>query len=788
MSDAETLRTKVSVKGDFSGNLVAGNYNLVVNNPNGGVVNVVQPSMKAEFSPRPGPINLRPRSFRGLLDRKNEIELAKAAILASASVTLFGESGIGKTSLLRNIAFLPEAGQFQDGIAYVPAREVACDDLLQKIFDVFFTSAVEQKATDAEIRNGLKDIRALVILDDLTVSREDVTVLLDAMPQSLVVLASEERALWGEGQPIGLDGLPEEESLQLFQRELGRTLADDERTTALQICRILLFHPLRILQSASLMREDGVTIQQLFQNLTATQTQSPAVEAALKTSSETQKKVLSVLAVAGGFALTREPIKALAASPALESEIKALIQRGLVLEQGTGLSLSGDAVSALTKIWDLSGWEDALINHFTGWLKTAPQDMLVDQLEDVLYHLLKRTGEKKQWPQLVTLGNALERFSILRKKWQRWLQILELLRKAAQALADKKLEGWVLHQLGTRSMCLGAKVEAQGFFEQALNIRHAIGDKAGLQVTQNNLNLLKGLPVATKSGGRSQPPGNRNLIRWVVAGGVGGGAIILAGAIALSALIFQPPNAEDPTQTPPPSQTATFTSIPPTSTRTATRVFTSTPTRVPTRTSTPTITLTPAPVVLYDFVGRANEAQWENARNLFTLDEQVEPLTFSEELQSISPEAYVSDFNTGYVGWEREPNLEDGSEERLVLLSYPAGESSRVSGYYDLSDITLQPGDELVLRIGHRFPDGEFPFDEDGLTFQVIFYIPDEDFNYLLVDERDFYDGKVLDLTIPITDKLAGFRGWFVLQVLSGSDQFYDWAAWMDAALVGVPR
>jgi len=786
MSDSETLRTKVNVKGNFSGNLVAGNYNLVVNNPNGGVVNVLQPAMKAEFTPRLRPINLRPRSFHGLLDRKEEVELIKSAFASATPISLFGESGMGKTSLLRNAAFLPEAEQFQDGIVYIPARAVEVHDLLQKLFDAFFDCTVEQKATEAEIRNGLKDVRALVILDDLTVPREDVSILLDAMPQSLFVLASAERALWGEGQPMGLDGLPEEEALQLFQRELGRSLSEDEKPTALQICRILLFHPLRILQSASLMREDAVSIQQILKSLTATQTQSPAVEVTLQTSSETQKKVLSLLAVAGGFALTREPIKALASSPVLEGEIKALIQRGLVLEQGAGLSLSGDAVSALNGIWDLSGWEDALVNHFTGWLKTAPQDMLVDQMEDVLYHLLKRTGEKKQWPQLVTLGNALERVSILRKKWQRWLQILGWMRKAAQALADKKLEGWVLHQLGTRSMCLGAKVEAQSFLEQAVNLRRAIGDKAGLQVTQSNLTVLKGVAVATKSGGRSQPPRNRTLIRWLIAGGVGGGAVIVTGVIALLAVIFRPPPAQAPTQALLPADTAAFTSIPPT--LTATRPVTLTPSKSPAKTATPSITPTPAPIILYDFVARADGAEWTNTRNMFTSDEQVEPLPFYEELQFLSPEAYVTQLNTGYVGWEREPVLEDGSEERQILLSYSAGKISAVSGTYDLSGIEIQPGDELVLRVGHRFPDGEFPFDEDGLVFQVIFSIPDQEFNYLIVSERDFYDGKVLDLAVPMPDNLAGLSGSFVLQVLSGSDPFYDWAVWMDAALVGIPR
>ncbi|MBL8064185.1 MAG: hypothetical protein JNK32_14245, partial [Anaerolineales bacterium] len=93
MSDPQTVEAKVNVKGNFSGNLVAGNYNLVVNNPNGGVVNVVQPSEKAASDPRPRPVNLRPRNFPGLLDRTAEIESIKTAIESGSPITVFGENG-----------------------------------------------------------------------------------------------------------------------------------------------------------------------------------------------------------------------------------------------------------------------------------------------------------------------------------------------------------------------------------------------------------------------------------------------------------------------------------------------------------------------------------------------------------------------------------------------------------------------------------------------------------------------------------------------------------------------
>ncbi|HMZ08747.1 MAG TPA: ATP-binding protein, partial [Anaerolineales bacterium] len=592
----EPQNVEVNVQGNISGNLVIGNHNIVVNNPNGGVVNVVAPLPPAE--PRTRPVNLRPRNFPGLLDRTTEMEVLTQSVGSSAPVSLFGESGIGKTSFLRRAAHQLDLKTFTDGAIYLSVRGIARDDILQLIYDSFYVSPSNHKPTDGELRAKLNGVRAVILLDDVTLGREDASTLLDVMPQSLFVLSSSERMVWGEGQAISLDGLPEAEAIQLFEQELGRSITEDERPIVQKICKVLLMHPLRILQTASMIREDGLSIPQAFQTLTTTRTQTPTVEVALQKANDTQKKIFSVLAVAAGFGLTREHVVKLVGSAEFEANLKSLIQRGMVQEAGSSLSLSSDAAAALMRLWDLSSWEDALIQHFSNWLSTAPKDMLIDQASDLLFHLLKRTGEKKNWPQLVKLGTALERISILQKKWQRWVQILDLLRMAARALADKKLEGWILHQLGTRSMCIGGKVEAETFFRQALEIRKAIGDNAGMQVTQHNLNILLGVPAVSKPVKPSVPKAN-NLVRWLLIGGVGGGLALFAMAALIVLALIAPSGRATP-------ELPTLTDLPTGLPVTFTPVIASptvgseplVPTPIPTRTRTPTLTLTSSPTVI----------------------------------------------------------------------------------------------------------------------------------------------------------------------------------------------
>ncbi|NOH02555.1 MAG: ATP-binding protein [Chloroflexi bacterium] len=770
---------EANVGGNFSGNLVAGNYNIVVNNLNGGVVNVAPPPAKPSAEPRTRPVNLRPRDFHGLLDRAPEMEAFAAAVQSSTPFAVFGENGIGKTSLLRKAAHLAGTKNFHDGVVYLAARETARDDLLQDIYDSFFAAGAEYKPTDGELRAKLKDIHGLVLLDDLTLNREEVSFILDTMPHSMFILASAERVLWGEGQAVSLDGLPEAEAVQLFERELGRPLAEDERPVALQICKMLLTHPFRILQTASMLREDGLSLPQALQRLTATRTQSPTVEMAIQNSTDTQKKVFSLLAAAGGFALTRDHVLAMIPAANFNDEVKSLIRRGFVLEEGSSLSLSSDAASSLARLWNLTDWEDALVGHFTNWLKTGPQDMLVDQASDLLFHLLKRTGEKKQWPQLVTLGRTLERISILQKKWQRWMQILDLLKMAARALMDKKLEGWALHQLGVRSMGLGMKMEAQEFFEQALDMRRAIGDKGGIQVTQHNLNVLASPPVPPKVG-KPSPAGSSNFVRWLLMGSVGGGMLALAALALVFLAIINSGN--NPTPVPPPPPTLThFPTLPPAETFTP-----FVPAAQPTR--TPTSTPTPALVVVFDFVEQANGALWETRFDPIS-ERPPEALKFLTDVPSPSPEEFASSNETAYAGWQPFPLMEDASKgDDLALLTYPFFNAGWVRGTYDLTPFRLQPGDVFKARIGYKLLPGEFKLNTRYVTFAVYFYEPSTPDPRMIGEFVEFYDGAVSEWEFPIPEDLAGRQGFFVLEVHSGNDLPAEWLVWLDAQLIGLPR
>ena len=592
---ASVVEADIDIKGDVSGQVIAGNYNVQIRDSKGCVVNVAPPLDRPAYSMRSFPVNLRPSTFPSLLDRNEESASIKVAIQASMPVSIFGEEGIGKTSFVRRLIHLSDLPSFPAGVVYLDASGRGLDDLLQSLFDAFYESLAEYKPRNTEIHLALQGLTALVFLDGLNVARDEIVSLLNAAPNCTFILSSVERSLWGEGQTLSLRGLPENDALTLFQRELGRSLNEEEQASAQKICVLLQGHPLRMLQAASLVHERSKPISELLEELQHDPPEKAVLQASLNTLSKDQENILALLAAASGTVMPLEHLVSLSQDPNVRKNLQGLIALGLVQAHSPRYSLTGNLASSLATLWDLSSWEDILLDYFVSWLESQPAQALIEESANALIYTVMRAGERQRWSEVIRLGRALERSLIIWKRWQTWLDILNLILKAARALGDRKVEAWAAHQLGSRAMCLGQAEQARELLTEALNIRKAIKDKAGLKVTQHNLNILLRAPVPPKGGKSGGHPGS-----------IGGSTIMISLVMAaiLSyvgvALAFPPESLPFPvppiylyptaisTHPHTPVPTKTFT---PTSTRTVTPTPTETPTPVPTR--RPTITRTP---------------------------------------------------------------------------------------------------------------------------------------------------------------------------------------------------
>lgn len=495
-------QVQVRIDGDISGQVAIGNNILQIGEIHGGTVNIIAPKQKPNFTHRPRPVYIRPRPFPSLLNRTEEIKKAIGALFDSESLSLNGENGIGKTTLLRYLAYNSPGDNFPDGIFYYCTHSLDVNDILEIIFETFYESDCVSKPTDAELHQFLQNIKALILLDDVTLDYSKVTDLTNAAPQCTFVLSSTERCLWGDGCCIKLEGLPPKEALALFERELGRTLQDDEKATAESFCQKAKGHPFNIIQTAALFQR-GLTIKEISDR--QRETEDAFVKTVLTKLSETEKLILSVLAVTSDAPLPIQRLSELCPIQNVNAALKSLLELKLIQSHSPTYSSAGPLALSLGRMAKPDYLEGSILNYFVRWMKQNPPLPDVMDVLNILPSLIEKVSCAKRWGDVIILGRGIEKALIVSKRWSTWAWILDLILKAAQALDDRTMQAWALHELGTRSLCLADTTMAHQFLTQALAIRDSINDHAGAAVTRHNLGLLPAPPAPPHETPRSRP-------------------------------------------------------------------------------------------------------------------------------------------------------------------------------------------------------------------------------------------------------------------------------------------
>ena len=530
-----------------------GKNNLLVNiqNVRGAKIDInYKPPAEPEALPLP--VEARPEEFSSLLDRQPELQEVASALEMHAPVEIAGEMGLGKTSLLRTLGNSSQASvtRFPGGVVYRRAFNQPETDLLQSLFSLFYKFPQDYKPSPGEIQRGLQDLQALVILDDVNLSRDELTDLRSQAPHCTFVMATTERALWGEGRALALGGLPPAESQALIERELGRALTAQEQPAIRQLCAALKGNPDRLLKTAACIHQ-GQTLESILQSLAQTPL-TPILVAGLP---NPELRVLSVVALGKGAPVPLEHIAPLADIPDARPPLRVLEQQHLVQAHSPSYTLTGALAQELWRDWDLAPWAGRAVGYFAQWAEAKsadPRSMLSSV--DVILQLLEWAVSNKQWAQVLRLGKAIQATLAVGLRWGAWLQVLKWILMAAQALGERAAEGWALHQIGTHAVCVGDRQAGQTFLTQALQLRQAIGDHEGAAVTQHNLNLLLG-PLAPGSQGEppaprqppSAPASTAGALKWILP--LIGVGLLLAAAVGIGLWhpwVPRPPVIENP--------------------------------------------------------------------------------------------------------------------------------------------------------------------------------------------------------------------------------------------------
>jgi len=475
------------VTNELTGQVAVGRFVLQIGDPAGAVVREASRAERIHIHPRPTPVLVRPALIRRLLDRRTEVATALSALDAGLPIELSGEAGIGKTAVLRHLAHHVRAASFADGIAYVRARRQPFSDLLQLIFEAFYESDGTSLPTDAEIRRGLRDKQALILLDDVDLDPHVLEQVLDIAPQSAFAMATRERCLWGEVRSIPLKGLSPEDAVPLFERELERVLDDAERAAAASLCAALGGHPVRIIQAAALVRDHGIPVGECARAVT------PAVLVAELTASidEKQRRALLALTALPGVPLTAQHVSGIAELADVEPALRTLTRRGLVSGSQSRHRLADGVADQLRRTEDLKPWLNRAITYFTAWAeryRRSPANLLEES--EALLAVQRYAADARRWSEALRVGRILEGALVTGARWGAWAISLERCLAAAKALGDRSAEAWALHEIGTRALCVGNPGTARTLLTQAAELRESLGEITAAAFSRQNLALV----------------------------------------------------------------------------------------------------------------------------------------------------------------------------------------------------------------------------------------------------------------------------------------------------------
>jgi len=404
------------------------------------------------------------------------------------AVEFHGACGFGKSSLLRHLAARLDTDT-PTPTTWLQAGRERVDDLLQRLCDAFYHADAPFKPTETQRSMLLGQLRAVVLLDDVLLDPDQVERMLSTLPGCIVVLATDQPTVGRHGRSIALVGLPDEAALRLITRDLGRAPAEREHTDIQRLCRAVDGQPLHLRQAAALVGRHGFSFEQLADRAE----EDPHVLDRLSVNAlaEQERRILAVLALAGGGLLPRTLIESMSDVADIGERLASLRRRGLVEQDEDRFGLPICQVEGYRRLLLKQLKLGVAVRELSGWLRERPatsEEARSSAKAAVV--VIGWLAARAEWPAVVRLVEVVEPILTLAGQWEACRDILHRGLQAAQATGDRAAEALFSHQLGTLELCRDQLDGARELLTRALDLRQQLGDDAGAAVTRHNLELL----------------------------------------------------------------------------------------------------------------------------------------------------------------------------------------------------------------------------------------------------------------------------------------------------------
>lgn len=170
----------------------------------------------------------RPELFLDRVDERAKCSLAPPFVLE-----LYGDHGVGKSTLLNAMAHELASGEsFADGVVYCDhVFYTSYSDLLNYLWDHFYESNLSQTfvPSPATLYRGMTDLDALIVIDDFDLDDGELTSLAASLVRrGSLIFASENQRLTAFGRSLLVTGLPAEVAGGLARAQLRRQFLDED--------------------------------------------------------------------------------------------------------------------------------------------------------------------------------------------------------------------------------------------------------------------------------------------------------------------------------------------------------------------------------------------------------------------------------------------------------------------------------------------------------------------------------------------------------------------------------
>lgn len=470
-----------------------------------------------------------------LLARQDERETLVRLLARGRSVRLVGPGGSGRTRLLDTVAE-DCADLAPDGVVRLNGHRRTADDLLHDLFHAVFDAPLHRPDRD-ELIESVREIGAVVVLDDLEFGGAALDELLDATPECAFLFAATPDVAAPSAdagvEDVELAGLDRAAGLDLLGHAVGRGLTDEEATWAGDLWFESEGLPLRFVQAGALLRQrdrlragaGAVDEFGVFEDVrpdevpydpaegdevplpSLGEAAAPAPLLASRLSASARATLRFAVAL-GGEVPHQAHLPALVGDTHADAALGELVSCGLVSPVGARHRLAAGVPAQL----EAAGYADdadarirEAAQHYAWWTghpSVTPERVCAesDAVLAALIALSPLAPDTDDEPgTAVRLARTAAPAFASGLHWSAWERALRAGAEAARIAGDVGEQAYFHHELGIHALCAGQLDRARAELEASIGLRGALADKRGTVAGRRALALVadrSGVPLA----------------------------------------------------------------------------------------------------------------------------------------------------------------------------------------------------------------------------------------------------------------------------------------------------